>query len=210
MSILNPVNGEIFTVRIYKYHANSPDRIWANTYELQAQVGPDYAELLAAGQKLVAMEKLIHATAIEFSNMVISTYVPDGEPYDPASFVSISQSGAGNRTSGTAELLPTGLVFYVSRNVLSGRQGRLFYRGALFESEMHAPAGTPRLTDPAAMETMLQNSITTAGVDDMFAAGPDPFYLVMASGTNTRTLTGMTAKGVRQVRVDHRYYDRAP
>lgn len=210
MSVLSPSNGEHFTVRIYKFNVNNVDRQWANTYELQAQVGADYDELLVAGAKLVAMEKLIHPSNVQFSNMVISTWVPDGEPYNPTSFVAVSQTGTGSRTVAGSETLPTGIVLYVSRNVLSGRLGRLFYRGALFESEMIAPAGIPRLADPAAMEAILQGAITTPGVDDMFAAGPDPFYLVMKNAADSRTLIGMTARGIRQVRVDHRYYDRSP
>jgi len=125
-------SGEIFTVRVYKQHAGFG---WANTYEVQAAVEPinSVTAIETMASAFVSLEQLIHLTPVTIDRVVVSTYIPDGQPYNPSSFTTIPVSLPGQRTV-SGDFLPLELCLFVRRNGAVGRDGRLLYRGCLLEA----------------------------------------------------------------------------
>jgi hypothetical protein len=213
MPVLNPDDNEIFTLRIYKSIDVAADQMWGNTYELRAEPGAVSADLTSAVNKLVDFEKQMHQDTVIFRRAVLSTYVEDGTPYDPLSFVSYSLTGAGQVTSPlAAATLPLQVCLFIRRDVSSGRAGKLFYRQALGEGDVQGRFGVISLTDAAAINTRLATAITAASVDDMLGPTPvDPINLVMQSGVpgvgSLRFLSGLTAVNARIIKYNNRYFD---
>lgn len=218
MSVENPGLGELFTVRIYKETDTSPFQVWDNNYELRCESSE--ATLLSlkdAVSNLVAFEKAMHQDTARFNRYVVSTYQADGEPYDPDSFVSVPLTGLGQVASPTdAETLPLNVCLFLRRQVPTGRYGKLFYRRALDETQVSGRNGAWRI-DPAALSDIITDTDTravAAGIPDLIGAGAaSGFALVMARGAGVsasfRYLESFEVAGVRDVKYNNRYFDRA-
>lgn len=141
--------GEVYTLRFYKKLATNPAVVWANTYEIYNQAGgqsPEDIQTVLAN--ISAAEKTLHLNSVVFDRAVASTWVPDGEPYNPASFITYPLSGAGSIVP-SSPALGLSNCLQVRRVVTYGRNGRSLYRGCLAEGQTIAPAGDPVLTSGA-------------------------------------------------------------
>lgn len=205
-----------FTIRTFKaWRGRDIERAWSNTYEIIS--GEDNpTELIAVGDAIVAAEREIHLTDVNFLQYTISTRAPDSQPYNPESFVTYTLSGAGLRgnDSGVNDLaLDYNICYMVHRNALTGRSGRLFFRGVLLETDVEiqgdgrfALAGTTRsqlLTAFVAYNTAM-NPYITGGAGNQLA-------LISKSGSTTyrRQVTSLVEGGVVINKKNHRYFDRA-
>lgn len=171
MSVTIWALNELFTVRIYKRIAGRPDLLWANSYELSANTAQPSGAAAAQGVmlRLAQWESQFHLTDVVFDRAVFSSYVPDGEPYQPESFVVRGFTGLeGKRALGGSEPMPLHLTLLVRRDVAFGRVGRLLYRRVLVEGDVTSPSGSPSLV-PAA-QTSLQGLID-ADLGEPFADG---------------------------------------
>lgn len=213
MSVTAPTGGDLFSLRVYKKIDIAADQVWANTYEMRANTGVTYDDLVDAADTLVAFEKIFHQDTTFFDRVVVSTYVEDGAPYNPDSFISLPQSGAGAVASPVAaETLPLQVVLFVRRDVASGRTGKIFYRGCLEEDDVQGRFGTISLTSPSTIATRISGALTTSGLDEYLAGGTAPLRLLMVSGaggTSQRDISGLTPVGARIVKYNNRYFDRA-
>jgi hypothetical protein len=198
--------GEIFTVRTYKQYVGFG---WANTYEVQAVITPTSSitaiENLASA--FVALEQQIHIQGAVIDRVVVSTYVPDGLPYNPSSFTTIPVSLGGQRPF-PADPLPLELCLFVRRNAATGRDGRLLYRACLTEADMGSVAFRPLLT------TSARNSIQTVFNTWLTTTFPQSEWnIVLASGrpnpTNIRQVINLqVSEKIAVKKVNNRYYDR--
>jgi hypothetical protein len=199
-------SGEIFTVRTYKQYVGYG---WANTYEVQAAVEPvnSITAIESLASAFVALEQEIHLQGITIDRVVVSTYVPDGEPYNPTSFTTIPVSLLGQRAP-VGEVLPLELCLFVRRNAGVGRDGRLLYRGCLSENDMAAAAFRPLITSSA------QNSFQTIFGTWFTTTFPQAQWnIVLARGlpnpTNVRQVTGFQVSEKMAVKkLNNRYFDR--
>jgi hypothetical protein len=198
--------GEIFTVRTYKQYVGFG---WANTYEVQAAIEPvnSVTAIESLVSSFVALEQAIHMEGIVIDRVVVSTYVPDGQPYNPSSFTSIPVSALGQR-SAPGEVLPLELSLFVRRNASVGRDGRLLYRGCLTENDMSAAAFRPLITSSSrnSFQTIFGTWITTTFPNTTW-------NIVLARGvpnpTNVRQVTGFQVSEKMAVKkLNNRYYDR--
>lgn len=217
MSVVAPAVGEGFIYTITKSLVSNPAVRWRNTYEAfidsGAEVHPTILTDLA--DSLLAFERSIHLTGVQFVQTTISTFVEDSKPYDPESFVTIPHpSGTiGGRTVGATDPLDLTAAFYVRRRVPTGRQGKLFYRGVLTESDVNAPAGTMRLTDVAAMQALINSASDTSNLDFYFYPGAAGRMMLSMSSNPTgsaiihRQIQSFLAAGATRVSNDHRWYD---
>lgn len=210
MSILSPVPGETFMFRSHKRLNSNPSLGWVNTYEFVAGSATTHLNLLQAMGGVVEMERSIHLSEAVFFKRVVSTWVPDGTPYDPAAFLSVSTPGLVGARSAT-DGLPLNIVAQVNRQVPIGRQGKLFYRRVLAESEITSPAGDVVIT-PAA-EAAIQAEIDLAQTSPLMAPYLLPFaaegnYAMLAVGQTPRLITAFVLSGARVVPYNHRYFDR--
>lgn len=212
LAVISP--GQNLTVRTYKSISGDIGRLWANTYELHCPNGvPDAnVALNAVAAAFIGWEARFHAVEVRFDRTVISTYVEDGQPYDPGTFKTIDAGGvSGEREHTGSELMPLAVCLHARRQVNFGRPGRLLYRGVLAENEVTSPAGTPLLTTSA--RTALE-SLMEVGSDFDITAALDTAGFVMAlvsgaNGENVRAVVDILPVGVSIKKVNNRYYDRA-
>lgn len=202
--------GDRFRITTVKYLAANPDRRWDNNYELRAKAGGSVTDLTQIGLKIVALEQALHADKVRFDRMRMSTWEEDSDPYDPGSFVSLPLSGSGLRDTSGGQVLALNVCYHVARVPISGRFGAIFYRGALTEGEVEAPAGKFILTSLAAEFTLLNAALDDSGMGDVLN-GDDPIWeivMVNATGSNTRVVLGLVPRGVAVVPFSHAWYNR--
>jgi len=134
MTLTNISAGNVVTARVYKFFGGY---LWANNYELQAvnDIPDPPFSLQTVADRLVALERALHLTEVTVDRVVISTYAPDGQPYNPDTLATFPYNQRGQRTI-TGDVLPLEACLYVRRNTDFGRDGRLLYRGALTETDV--------------------------------------------------------------------------
>jgi len=198
--------GEVFTVRSYKQYVGFS---WANTYEVQATSEPinSITAIEALASAIVSLEQQLHISGVIVDRIVISTYVQDGEPYNPSSFTTIPVSLPGQRFPYT-DVLPLEMALFVRRNSPVGRDGRLLYRGCLLEGDMSASAFRPLISQNAVNEFQ---AIFGTWFNTTFPS--QQWSLVMASGSpnslNVRQIIGFQVSERMIVKkLNNRYYDR--
>lgn len=212
MTVQSISPNELFTVRIYKNLVARPDTKWANTYELVCRQAKEdgLAALAAARAALVAYERAFHTELVEFDRAVISTAVPDGSPYNPATFISIGYVGTlGTRAPGVGfQLLPLEMCLLARRTVDYGRAGRALYRGVLAEGDIESPAGKGVLVSGA--ETQLGTLMDLGEISNDLATAGLELVLVDAARPDIapRTVRGIVPAGVTVKQVNNRYFDR--
>lgn len=194
----------VVSVRIYKRKASNPSIVWANTYEVYKPAGPVANVLMTDVNNMVGAEANIHLESTQFVRALISTWVPDGEPYNPLSFVSVPLTQIGSRSEAGSAAEPLQMCYRIAFKTMYGRQGFRLYRNCLLESDVAAPSGVPILdysgtqSGFAAFQTAM-----SAYFDDT-----EPPYLVLASAGNIRTVTGVSEAGVTVKKFNNRFYDR--
>lgn len=211
----NIQGGEILTLRIYKRLSTNPTIEWANTYEF-VSVGQEQTEAQLRGLALqyAVEEALLHLEDVVYTRAVLSSWIPDGQPYNPNSFLVVDLAGVdGARAPGT-DPLPLQMCFQVKRDVSFGRAGRSLYRRVLTEADVNAPAGSPVIRDQdvlfytAAVEALWLAHSTAAASANMRQA------LVSNSGEPNnqyiREVNGLGAvRSVTVKKFNNRYYDLA-
>lgn len=205
MTVASISQGEVLTVRTYKTYGGVA---WANAYEIEAlnDLPDPQSELEFVANRLALLERQLHGSFVEFDRVIISTFVPDGQPYNPLTFASYPINLPCLRNiSPSADIQQ---CLYVRRNVAFGRDGRLLYRFALARAEIEVPQIYPELTSSA--RTNIQNLINSwvgeGGIGNAFR-------LVMARQTTAaievRPITGLqVVKRLVVKQFNNRYYDR--
>ncbi len=204
---------EVLTVRTYKTVPNA-EIAWANTYELVSnQTISDTAQVESALNTLKnifeTLERDLLITSYILDRIVISTYVPDGTPYDPFTFTSFTVGRSGQYTSGNNPLLPLQFCALVKRIVAFGRQGNILYRGIVTAND----------ADITASGTVIRSRRISQinNVLDAFrsALSQNGWQLVMASGeqqVNTATLRFVSNLNIkpdmRFKKLKNRYFDK--
>lgn len=206
----------LFTIKIFKsWLGRDPSRRWSNTYELESTaLSP--AGVLEAAEAIADAEKLIHYDAVHFLSAIASTWEPDGTPYNPLSFTTLTLSGTGARgNSLTEQTLDKNVCYQVNFVPELGRSGRRFYRGALSEVDVE-PGGDLRFTIKAASimaDGGSQFELFRAAIDPYIATGGVGDTIVMVgeggSGVLSREVVSVGVGGVVVNKSNHRYFDRA-
>lgn len=213
MSVIDYVATDLFIVRTIKYLATNPDNKWVNSYEFTAVADGTNSDLLLLANQVVNFEAAIHDDGVKFDHVTVSTWVDDHVPYDPTSFLSIPLTQVGTISDITNENVALGMALRVKRNPVSGRFGNLFYRGVLHENQVSAPAGIPILSDAAAIQTLIDDALTSSELDTAVGTLPDgPLLMCMidATGSVVRRVTSLVAGGVSMIKQDHQWFNRTP
>lgn len=135
MPLQSVTTGEVFSVRVYK---TSGQYMWANTYEIVAvgnEGNANEAFWTSIAGAFRVLEQQIHWAFVKIDRVVISSYVPDGQPYNPTSFISLP-AGVFGTYQDTFDIVPASLCVLVRKNVTYGRDGRNLYRGVLSEKDV--------------------------------------------------------------------------
>jgi len=210
MSIISYVATDLFIIRVIKYLSTNPDNKWVNSYEFTAVADGDVGDMITLANTVVAFEALLHTELVTFDHVTASTWVDDHVPYDPTSFLSIPLTQVGTRSDVPNEVEALGMAWRVNRVPVSGRRGNLFYRGALFENEVSAPAGIPILSVPGDLATILNNAVSTSGLEDYIGSGSTALALSMvdATGGVVRLVNSLVSSGVSLIKQDHQWFNR--
>lgn len=210
MSVLIPTEGEDFMIRIHKRLTTSPLLDWVNTYEMEAGSTTSLASLQNLALLLYQMEQSLHQTDVEFFKYVISTWVPDGAPYNPTSFVAVTLVGVFGLNAATPGMSLHNCL-QVNRSVVGGRQGKIFYRRVVGEGDVSSPNG--ELVLAPASKAAYQGFIDAEEAGDLadYLAGGATTVgkLVMKSALSTRQIGGFLVDTAKVVKYNHRYFDRA-
>jgi hypothetical protein len=196
---------ENIMLRLYKRKAQNPMLEWANTYELrQPTGGTTAAGYTQLAQTFAAIEATLHFASTQYTRAVISTWVPDGQPYNPLSFITVPLTTLGAIDETGIQVQPLQICLRIAYHAEFGRQGFRLYRNALSEADVISPAGEPTI-DFGTVGTRVGNF-----QDDLtdYIGTNKPFYLVLASASNIRTVTNVSTAGVTVKKLNNRYFDR--
>lgn len=212
MSVLSYVAGDVFRLRIYKYHFNNPGVKWSNEYNLVANVAGDVTAWEQVVTDFVTWERNLHSSLIVFDRAIVSTYSPDSDPYNGDEFVTINLNLPGLVGTGEDQLVDLRQVLFVAKEAAAGRQGRLFFRGVLIEADLTAPSGTAVISSQnridGLMTTALQSLTPYIG---NVPTGEFSLVLVFTLFGNiqVRVVITLTKKGVTVSKLNKRYFNRA-
>jgi hypothetical protein len=212
MSVISFEEGDLFRITIVKYLATNPDRKWGNNYEARAKAGGGTTDLTGLGMKILDFEQAMHWSVVQFSLLRISTWEPDSTPYDPTVFMSLPLTGAGDTAIDGNQLTALNVCLDVGRVPVSGRFGHIYYRGALTEGLIQAPAGKSVLNSPSTMQDQIDAALEASNLDVVLNGSDSTFELVMINtdGTQVREVIGFTVRGVAVVPFEHAWFNRTP
>lgn len=202
------------------------ERSWSNTYEMVADdISP--VGLQGVAVDIIEAEAHLHLPAVQFLGYTISTWNPDGVPYDPTTFKSVSLARVGLRAAPNGwqdQALDYNVCLMVHRNCETGRTGRLYYRGCLGEWDVKM-GGSGRFQLAATGEGDVTYHIE-AGAWTLFLAGIGQYvnpeavlngHLALISDPIgdgnppiVRPVESLEIGGVVINKKNHRYFDRAP
>lgn len=136
MSILTYLTGDTFIVRVFKSIGTPILGRWSNTYEVVATDTGDIGDLRALGHSIFEFEKALHLPQAHFDQYTISTWVDDHAPYNPESFFVEPLDGAPGERVLIGDPLPMNVAWFLRRQVVTGRSGKMFYRMAIGEADV--------------------------------------------------------------------------
>jgi len=209
MPLQSVSTGEVFTVRVYKLFNQYR---FANTYEIVAQQdesGTGEVFWVQIADRFVTLESQLLLNFIQVDRVVISSYAPDGLPYNPTSFISIPYNIFG-QTPVVGDIVPANMCMVVRKNVTYGRDGRNFYRGTMNETDL--VGGFPEGTLSPNRRNNIQNLFNNWYSDFV---NNTIFRVCLASGipnpTNVRVVTNFVVEArVTSKKINNRYFKRNP
>lgn len=208
-----PTEGEVYSIRTYKTLVNRPDIVWANSYEVRVGDGAaGVGSILPdAAAELVAWERTFHMNTVRFVRTVLSTWVPDGQPYNPASFVSVDAPPLtlGARVPGDNGVQPLQVCLLATKDVSFGRNGRNLYRGALSEDDVVTSAGEATLT-AAGLAQLNTLFAADGGIASLLAQNANLEMIMKGSSAQdaVRPVRAVTPRRVVIKKFNNRYFDR--
>lgn len=209
-----------FTARIVQ-RANTagvPVR-WANTHELNGVgiTGDAFVDPVLVADALAAFHQKLLLPGFLVESVVLSSFAPDGSPYNPDTFFSRTYMLRGSRVPAEAPnpvttALPIVNTLMVKKLVESGREGTMLLRGFLSEGDVQSDAltGAVTLTEAASIATVIQSAWTA--LEEGFD-GAVVMALLGGTGsspTTTRVVSGLRVKSVSSKKLNNKYFDKAP
>lgn len=157
---------------------------WTNRYIVEA---PNIGEASQFGLNIVAVERTIHSTAVQFTKMRTSTTAVGDGIYNIAPL-----AGTGNRSVVGTQLLPLFNTLRVDISANTGRPSRKYYRGVLTENDISGDAVTESFTSFA------------DALENLVGATPPAPRVVDPDGETLSTITVMPNVQMRQLRRSRR------
>jgi len=168
------------------------DYLWVNRHEITSQPGflGDATAVNAVATAFANFHRNVLLQGFEIDRIVIGTYGPD-LPWPPG-FASIPGPWPGQRGTGGSEPLPLECTLFVRRNVLRGRDGKFFLRGALTRNDIDRFGN---------VDGTFRSGVNQQGANLLNALQAVNVRMVMASGPlatiQTRDVTALTAVNFR-------------
>lgn len=204
--VIGATPGTFFSLRHYRKLTTNPLLAFANTLEFVSReivTSENAAKLIDDWSAFYLALSMADA---EMDRAVLSTWVEDGAPYDPDSFITRPLSGLGTRGTITDAMSLNNCLF-IRKETGSGNNGKIFIRRFLSEGDTHSPSGTLALLDAPAIQAELTAAITTAGVLG-YLKGTEAFQMVMKSALLIeREVNDLVVAGARVMQFNNRYFD---
>lgn len=204
--IIGAPPGTYFTLRIYKKLTTNPALSWANTYEVTNNEPVEAGFVDSLISVVSEFERMIHLGDVQFDRAILSSWVEDGTPYDPTTFITKPLTLLGSRVAG-GQALSLNNCLFVRRETAYGQNGKLFYRRVMTEEDVLATSGTLALSNPVAMNTEIQAAVTAANVDGILNFGLTWGLRMKSALLLDREVSALTVAGARMIQFNNRYFD---
>lgn len=213
MSLPFPEVGELFLYRVQSYHTLNPSQKWSNNYAFITILGSGSIELRAVALDLIDFHSKMTMTNIITERCVVSTYIPDTNPYDANEFLTVEAPTAGTVDNGGSEQIPLETCLYLRKETQFGRVGKIFLRGALSEQDVSFGQSLFTPTTATLLGTRLAAAVISSGLSLRLGTEDTIFSMCMPDNTppNTgaRIVDTLSIGGIRNVNMNKRYYNRA-
>jgi len=210
MSYEEPGAAEAFTIRVRKKVIAQPSVHWFNTYECRFHGVGESTDLDSLAAGLVEFEANLLLNVYAIDQVTISTWAEDSHPYNPMSFATIPYARAGDRALGVGVAADLRTALFVKRTVESGRIGRIFLRGYFKVDDLGSNGvewNDPNMGDTA---DAIAAAVSAGGLTGNFESGlSNPWLALIGEGMVTRNILGFTYGGIAQIKLNHKYFDRA-
>jgi len=134
--------GRSFTFTIYKHLSAEPSRKWVNSYEAVSISSGALVDLVTLGRALKNFEEACHPASVYFEKWEVRTGARDGRPYNPNTFYEEPIGDFGQNGVTMTNPVDLNLCVWLNRSVVTGRAGKVFFRGCLQETDIEAPGGS--------------------------------------------------------------------
>lgn len=206
----------LLKVTITKEAVGAPGQTWVNTYEIDVGEGAILGEYAAAqnlADDFVAAEQSLHLENVHFIQCRVSTWAEEASGYDPESFIDFIYDVLGDRSS-DSDPEPRGIVLWVDRECVTGRAGKLFYRGCLSEGDIVSGDTLNPIMQPASITAFqgyvldmfdaMQSVIDAVGDGGAMALISKPIFSVVV-----RPIFEFVLRGATYCKPKHRWFNRA-
>lgn len=196
--------GEPFIVRVIQ-SANNGNTKWANTLEYIAEndVTGTVASNIAQEVKEAFRYILINQFAVE--KVVISTWTPDGQPYNPSSFITFPFNESGRRGRFGEDVVDLSVCLRLDKRASSGRSGRMLLRGVLHEGMLRTVGGRFNFQAPGGLDGIDFND----GLTRIEALRNVPSAeMALVSNLGARPVSLITLAGISIKKLNNKYFDR--
>lgn len=203
-----------FDLRIFKsWQARNLAAAWVNTYVFNWDntdvTDPSVATLING---ICAMEREFHLAPVQYLHATFST-TKDEPVYDPKTLRVFELDGTGNRVipvdDSAADL---NLCLKMKKNVMYGRSGTMFYRGALLSSDIAINsrgeaelAPNAAVSNPGTISNAFGNSKVVPAMQWIMA--PDAANNPDGQALTARNVVGISPSGVSINKRNHKYFD---
>lgn len=208
-----------FTVTVTKQKILEPEIQWTNVYELiDTTPGTEISDsvfnttlefIRDFEQELMFQD--VYITAIRLKSLY-----PD-DPDDPEdTYTFTSGLPVAGDIIASADFLPMSACVHISKTVPYGRQGKLYLRHELLETDVQANSGESWAFSSgklAAWQSAVDTAIVASGLDNLLFGGGNRLSLALIRKTDSgsvywRILTGMIVKGVVWNKFRKRWYNK--
>lgn len=197
--------GEVISVRVIQ-SANNGSIKWANTHEYVALVTLNYDEQSQVAATIANAHAGVLLSPYRVEKVVVSTWVPDGQPYDPDTFVSFPFNLPGQRSRTSSDPVDLAVTLRIDRRSVSGRAGRMLLRGVLTEEMLYTVGGRYNYQAPGGLDGV-DWAAGTAALGSLINIGGG-LQMVMASSAGTRNVAQLTIAGVSIKKLNNKYFNR--
>lgn len=209
--VLDYVAGTPFTVRVRSSLTANHRVRWFNTYEVRATNAGDNLVLEGFASALVGFQCACSYDYVQVDEITVSTWAEDSHPYNPLGFLTVVYNQPGLRDLGLGFPVALRQTLFVKRQVSSGLLGKLFLRGALSLGDLAYGDGDWVLADTVGLNALVHSAMLTNIGPYINGLGGDFLSLcVIGNAGETRWVNDMPVAGTADVKMNHKYYDRAP
>lgn len=205
-------DGARFTLRVRSSLASNRRVRWFNTWEIRAMSSGDLTELTAMADAMIGFHVQVSYNYVYADEITVSSWEPDSHPYNPLGFVTFPLNQVGARAIGGDSPMPLRQTLFLKRAVTSGLLGKLFLRGALSLPDMEYQDGEWGLDNPGGLQTVVNTAIGTSGIDSYLEGieGAQFSLCMLTALGGTRFYDNLLVAGTSDVKLNHKYFDRAP